>query len=69
MAAAIIGSLLFTGLCCFWVSLQGLVRLDWEQARARIPEPDKEQPEGEAEPEKPALTRLGRPIEEIRLQA
>mgnify|MGYP007107535201 CR=1 FL=1 len=58
------GSLLFFGLLCFWVSLDRLSYLDGE---AEIPEPTPE-PQTEKE-EKPRLTRLGRPIEPIRIRA
>ena len=58
------GSLLASGLFCFWISLNILLQIDQESA---LPEP---QPAEEKEPEeeKPKLTRLGRPIKEIRLQ-
>ena len=65
MTAAIIVSLLFSGLFCSWVSLSHLIRIEEERRWARRPQPVKEEPEEE----KPRLTRLGRPIEEIRLGA
>lgn len=61
---ALIVSLLCTGLYCFWVSLCGLIQIDEEGTRT--PAPSKEP---EPEPEQPRLTRLGRPIIDIRLRA
>ena len=58
------GSLLASGLLCFWISLTLLIDLDEPEIQA--PEPPKED---EKEEEKPRLTRLGRPMEQIRLQA
>ena len=61
---ALIVSLLFTGLFCFWVSLSGLIQIDEEGAQTPAPA---EQPNPETE--QPKLTRLGRPILDIRLRA
>ena len=57
------GSLLASGLFCFWISLSSLLQIDLARAipRKAPPEPAKEE-------EKPKLTRLGRPIEAIRLK-
>ena len=64
VAAAV---LLLSGLFCLWVSFEYLARIDYHSAiaGAPAPPPQEEKPEEEA----PRLTRLGRPIEEIRLRA
>ena len=58
------GTLLISGVFCFLISLQQLTRVDGDFADMPPPPADAE----EAEEEKPKLTRLGRPIEEIRLK-
>ncbi len=58
------GTLLVSGVFCFLISLQQLTRVDGEYADMPPPLPDSE----ETEEEKPKLTRLGRPIMEIRLK-
>ena len=65
MYLAISGFLLLLGLSCFWASLESLTRID--RLQSATPEP-KIEPD-EKEEEAPQLTRLGRPIEEIRLRA
>ena len=57
------GSLLASGLLCFWVSLSSLLQIDLDESP--VPEPAEPQ---EEEEEKPRLTKLGRPIEEKRLK-
>ncbi len=59
------GSMLVTGLFCSWLSLQQLNQIDRDDAEANMPKPVEK--DEEEEEEKPRLTRLGRPIEEIRL--
>ena len=63
MLVAVAGTLLVTGLLCVWVSLDHLSQVDREQAGVQDPE------EPEPEEEQPRLTRLGRPIVEIRVRA
>ena len=58
-----VGSLLLSGLLCAWISLTRLVDLDKPEA----PAPSNE--EKEDEESKQRLTKLGRPIVEVRLQA
>ena len=58
------GTLLISGVFCFLISLQQLTRVDDQYADVPPPPPDSE----ETEEEKPRLTRLGRPIMEIRLK-
>ena len=65
MIYLLIISLLITGLYLLWTSLASLCRLEWKQAHAPAPEP----PSEENDDEQPRLTRLGRPVEEIRLSA
>ncbi len=60
------GSLLASGLFCLWISLQSLSELDGEQAQRRAPQPEKSE---DPQQKQPQLTRLGRPIEEVRLGA
>jgi|GEM_PF-2041790 hypothetical protein len=57
------GSLLASGLLCFWISVSSLLRIDIEQS---LVPPAPAEPKEDKE-EKPKLTRLGRPIEEKRL--
>ena len=59
------GGMLVTGLFCSWLSLQQLTQIDRDDAEANAPKPVEK--DEEEEEEKPRLTRLGRPIEEIRL--
>ena len=64
MLIVTVGGLLASGLFCLWISLQCLSELDQEGLKRPEPQP----PADEPEEEKPKLTRLGRPIEEVRLQ-
>ena len=64
MFIAITGSLLISGLFCVWISLQHLIQLDMEEVEFQL-----SQSEEEPEEEEPKLTRLGRPVEEVRLRA
>jgi hypothetical protein len=63
MLVAVAGTLLVTGLLCVWVSLDHLSQVEREDAEAQTPE------EPESEEEEPRLTRLGRPIVEVRVRA
>ena len=65
LVAAVV--LLLSGLFCLWVSFEYLARIDDHRAIAGAPAP----PPQEEEPEEkgPRLTRLGRPIEEMRIRA
>ncbi|MDP6779394.1 MAG: hypothetical protein QGI83_21755 [Candidatus Latescibacteria bacterium] len=58
------GTLLISGVFCFLISLQQLTRVDGDFADVPPPPPDAE----ETEEEQPKLTRLGRPVMEIRLK-
>ncbi len=66
MIFLLIAFLLITGLFFLWSALQNLCKLDWVQTLPPVPEPTSAE---ESEEEQPRLTRLGRPIEEIRLSA
>ncbi len=55
----IVGSLILAGLICCWISLQSLARLDRKPVAVPM-EPSEE--------EGPRLTRLGRPVEEVKVQ-
>ena len=57
---------MMTGLSCLWISFECLNRIDREHATANNAPP----PPKEREPERPKerLTRLGRPIIEVKLQ-
>ena len=59
------GSLLVTELFCSWLSLQQLNQIDRDDTETNAPKPVEKNEEEEEK--KPSLTRLGRPIEEIRL--
>ena len=59
MLVAIVGSLILAGLLCFWVSLLSLARLDRKPVAGPV-----QQSKGED----PKLTRLGRPVEEVKVQ-
>ena len=60
MFFALTGCLLLSGLCCLWIALSNLCKLDQLQ-----PEPI-EAPQ-ESESEESQRTRLGRMIEEVKL--
>jgi hypothetical protein len=64
IAAAV---LMLSGLFCLWLSLEYLNRLD--SRRMAHQGPASEPARSEQEEPKPRLTRLGRPIEEVRLRA
>ena len=66
MIFLLITFLLITGLFLLWSALQSLCKLDWVQAQPPVLEPTSTE---EREEEQPPLTRLGRPIEDIRLSA
>ena len=66
MIFLLITCLLTTGLFFLWSALQSLCKLDWLRAQPPVLEPISTE---ESEEEQPRLTRLGRPIEEIRLSA
>ena len=57
------GSLLASGLLCFWVSLSSLLQIDLDESLVPAPAEPQEEEEG-----KPRLTKLGRPIEKTRLK-
>jgi|SaaInl7_200m_RNA_FD_contig_21_2538787_length_398_multi_6_in_0_out_0_1 hypothetical protein len=59
--------LMLSGLFCLWLSFEYLNRMDNQRLAREGPAPKKE--EADPEEEKPRLTRLGRPIEEVRLRA
>ena len=59
MLIAIVGVLLVTGLACVWVSVENMARLDTAL-------PIIERRSAEPEEEKEELTRLGRPIREVK---
>ena len=58
--------LMMTGLSCLWISFECLHRIDRQHAMSNNAPP----PAEEEEPEQPKerLTRLGRPIIEVKLQ-
>ena len=59
-------SLLAPGLVCLWISLKSLCELGGDQPRRQAAQPEKSE---EPQQEQPKLTRLGPPIEEVRLGA
>jgi hypothetical protein len=64
VAAAV---LMLSGLFCLWLSFEYLNRMDNQRLALEGPGPERE--EANPEEEKPKLTRLGRPIEEVRIRA
>lgn len=67
MYIAFISCLLISGLFFFGMAIYRLWLLDWMQANAPIPQEDQEN--GESTEDGPKLTKLGRPVTEIRLSA
>jgi len=61
----LITCLLLMGLLFFGMAMHRLWVLDWMQANAPTPPA----PDAEKSEDKPALTKLGHPIEEIRMTA
>ncbi len=58
--------LMLTGLPCLWISFEWLSRIDHQRATANVaPMPVEE---AAPEPPKERLTKLGRPIVELKLQ-